>query len=211
MNKNYKKDSSELIYEDALNNSSSSHHHNAGGQNDSKTTTNQHDQERSNTNTNTTTTITITNNKSDQLNRSLGTSNKSANRAAGAHNPPSNVIHITHLTRPFTVNQLKELLVKYGSLKTNEKKQPSEPLFWIDAVKSHCYVAYETQSDAEQARQALHNITWPASNPKQLNVDFSSMDEINDIIENDGAASKPNNNKANTNGDSRDRKVTTIL
>lgn len=118
-----------------------------------------------------------------------------------AHNPPSNVIHIMHLTRPFTVNQLKELLLKYGTLKMNEKKQPSEPYFWIDSVKSHCYVAYESQSEAEQARQALHNITWPTSNPKQLSVDFSSMDDIVSIIETDG---KITNAKV-TNGDDRGR------
>lgn len=99
-----------------------------------------------------------------------------------------------HLTRPFTINQLKELLLKYGSLKSNEKKQPAEPLFWIDAVKSHCYVAYETQSDAEQARLALNNLTWPASNPKQLSVDFSSMDEIVDVIEHDGKVKTSSSN-----------------
>lgn len=104
-----------------------------------------------------------------------------------------------HLTRPFTINQLKELLLKYGSLKSNEKKQPAEPLFWIDAVKSHCYVAYDTQSDAEQARLALNNLTWPASNPKQLSVDFSSMDEIVDVIEHDGKVKI--NPSSSSNGD----------
>lgn len=41
-------------------------------------------------------------------------------------------IHVKNLTRPFTMPQLKELLNKYG--RTLDDK------FWIDNVKSHCYV-----------------------------------------------------------------------
>ena len=37
-----------------------------------------------------------------------------------------------NLVRPFTLNQLKELLGKHGSL--------AEDGFWIDKIKSHCYV-----------------------------------------------------------------------
>lgn len=157
------------------------------------------DQERSNNN-----------NKSEQLNRS-GKLIAASGRSSLHHHPPSNVIHIMHLTRPFTVNQLKELLQKYGTFKINEKKEPREPYFWIDAVKSHCYVAYESQAEAEQARQALHNINWPASNPKQLSVDFSSMDDIVSIIESDGKVTV-SGKAAATNGDEnrgrdKDRKV----
>lgn len=99
--------------------------------------------------------------------------------------PPSNVLHITNLTRPFTVNQLKELLTKYGHLLEikREDKLPSatsteQHYFWINSVKSHCYVAFENESDARTARDALDNLTWPQSNPKQLKAEFSSMDDL---------------------------------
>lgn len=46
--------------------------------------------------------------------------------------PVSNIIHIRNLTRPFTLNQLKELLKRTGSL--------VEESFWIDNIKSHCIV-----------------------------------------------------------------------
>lgn len=171
-----RQESSELIYEDALNSSS--------GQNQPEPSSNipqlgkNNDQDRS---------------TSNQLNRSFGTRAKTGQ--------PSNVVFINNLTRPFTVNQLKELLGKYGTLKSNPNKQPAEPYFWIDAVKSHCYVAYETEAEAESALKALDSITWPASNPKQLSVVFSSMDEIVSVIENDGH--KPVNKT--TNGDDRGR------
>lgn len=47
--------------------------------------------------------------------------------------PVSNIIHIRNLTRPFTLNQLKELLKRTGSL--------VEESFWIDNIKSHCIVS----------------------------------------------------------------------
>ena len=49
-----------------------------------------------------------------------------------ARNPESKALHVKNLVRPFTLNQLKELLGKYGLLTNNG--------FWIDKIKSHCYV-----------------------------------------------------------------------
>lgn len=175
------KESNELIYEDALNTS-----HNTSADIPSK-----HDQERS---------------------LSAKTTPKLVHGPPTRVQPsssfgPSNVVFITNLTRPFTVNQLKEMLSKYGTFKIKPGAK-QEPYFWIDAVKSHCYVAYETEAEAEKAIGALNNVTWPASNPKKLNVGYSSMDEIMSVIENDGAA--PAKIRPTTNGDDRvksDRKV----
>lgn len=49
-----------------------------------------------------------------------------------ARNPESEVLHVKNLVRPFTLNQLKELLSEHGAL--------AEDGFWIDKIKSHCYV-----------------------------------------------------------------------
>ena len=46
---------------------------------------------------------------------------------------PSHVLHIQHLTRPFTNQQLEELLGEEGSL--------VERAFWTDKRKSFCYAA----------------------------------------------------------------------
>jgi len=52
--------------------------------------------------------------------------------------PPSNVVHVTGLVRPYTVGQLKELLGRTGKL--------IDGGFWIDSIKSHCYVVVCTKS-----------------------------------------------------------------
>lgn len=49
----------------------------------------------------------------------------------------TNILYITNLVRPFTVLQLKGLLARTGKIVENG--------FWIDKIKSKCYVKYETE------------------------------------------------------------------
>jgi hypothetical protein len=46
--------------------------------------------------------------------------------------PPSRIVYIRGLTRPFTLPLLKELLSRYGTLVDRE--------FWLDKIKSQCFV-----------------------------------------------------------------------
>jgi len=74
-------------------------------------------------------------------------------------------IHVQHLVRPYTINQLKALLQRSGTIAENG--------FWIDNIKSHCYVKFTDSAGAAATRQALHGLKWPSGNPKNLNVDFA--------------------------------------
>lgn len=49
----------------------------------------------------------------------------------------SNILYITNLVRPFTILQLKGLLARTGKLVENG--------FWMDKIKSKCFVKYETE------------------------------------------------------------------
>ncbi|XP_062239651.1 apoptotic chromatin condensation inducer 1b [Platichthys flesus] len=95
-------------------------------------------------------------------------------RAARQPSPPrgkiSNIIHVTNLVRPFTLGQLKELLNQTGTL--------VEEGFWIDKIKSHCFVTYATAEEAVSTRSAIHGVKWPSSNPKVLSVDFCEQDQL---------------------------------
>ncbi|XP_071442869.1 apoptotic chromatin condensation inducer in the nucleus-like isoform X2 [Hetaerina americana] len=86
--------------------------------------------------------------------------------------PPSNVLYLSNLVRPFTVQQLKELLARTGTV--------VEDGFWIDRIKSMCLVQYETEEQARETRHALHGVRWPISNPKRLWVDFSTKDKLDE-------------------------------
>jgi hypothetical protein len=52
--------------------------------------------------------------------------------ATEALEPPSRIVYIRGLTRPFTLPLLKELLSRYGTLVDGE--------FWLDKIKSQCFV-----------------------------------------------------------------------
>lgn len=54
-----------------------------------------------------------------------------------AKHTPCNILYITNLVRPFTVLQLKSLLQRTGKI--------AEDGFWIDKIKSKCFVKYETE------------------------------------------------------------------
>nr|XP_057924233.1 apoptotic chromatin condensation inducer in the nucleus [Doryrhamphus excisus] len=94
----------------------------------------------------------------------------------------SNIVHVSNLVRPFTLGQLKELLGRTGTL--------VEDGFWIDKIKSHCYVTYSSSEEAVATREALHGVKWPQSNPKVLSVDFCQQDEL-DFHKALGTADKP--------------------
>jgi hypothetical protein len=49
-----------------------------------------------------------------------------------AQQPRSSVLNVSNLVRPFTINQLKELLARTGHLIDGK--------FWIDRVKSSCLI-----------------------------------------------------------------------
>ncbi|XP_014672713.1 PREDICTED: apoptotic chromatin condensation inducer in the nucleus-like isoform X2 [Priapulus caudatus] len=87
-----------------------------------------------------------------------------------SRNPPSTLVHIRNLVRPFTLNQLKELLGRSGKLVDSS--------FWIDKIKSHCFAEFETVDEAMALRADLHGVKWPSSNPKVIRVDFTEPAEL---------------------------------
>lgn len=80
----------------------------------------------------------------------------------------TNFLLITNLTRPFTVNALKEMLKRTGIIQD----------FWIDRIKSTCCVKFDTTDQASETRMALNGVAWPAGNPKALKVCFTQEEEM---------------------------------
>lgn len=101
-------------------------------------------------------------------------SNAVARPPSPARHHSSNILYITNLVRPFTVLQLKGLLARTGKIVDNG--------FWIDKIKSKCFVKYENEDEAVETRHALHGVRWPVSNPKCLNVDFGTESAMEKAI-----------------------------
>ena len=81
-------------------------------------------------------------------------------------NPPSNVIHITNLHRPFHEKQFKEFI---GTDFAN---------FWLNDIKSECLVRFPSVEDAVACRERLFNKTFPIDSPHALHIDFSNEGEF---------------------------------
>ncbi|KRZ69617.1 Apoptotic chromatin condensation inducer in the nucleus, partial [Trichinella papuae] len=86
----------------------------------------------------------------------------------------SPVIYVRCLTRPYAIPALHNILGSFGSY--------SKKNFWINNIKSSCLVKYDDIESAVKARDALHNVRWPASNPKTLHVDFSTTEELESLL-----------------------------
>ncbi|KAL5751648.1 hypothetical protein ACOSP7_021831 [Xanthoceras sorbifolium] len=67
---------------------------------------------------------------------------------------PTNSLRIDHFVRPFTLKAVQELLGKTGTFSN----------FWMDHIKTHCYVTYSSVEEAIETRNALYNIQWPPNN-----------------------------------------------
>lgn len=91
-----------------------------------------------------------------------------------AKNPVSSVLFVTGLVRPYTLPQLKKLLSANGTI--------DEEKFWIDKIKSKCYVVFSTNEEAVKTREALHHLKWPQSSPKSLSVEFATLEDIDRCI-----------------------------
>jgi len=79
-------------------------------------------------------------------------------------------LFISGLVRPYTINQLKNLLGKTGTIAENG--------FWINNIKSFCYVKMSTEDEIKATVESLHGKTWPTGSPKTLHVEYA----LNEVV-----------------------------
>ncbi|KAK0425178.1 hypothetical protein QR680_009073 [Steinernema hermaphroditum] len=96
---------------------------------------------------------------------------KRSREVSPARHRASNVIHISGLTRPLNNRQFFTLLSQFGDF-------DKETDFWMNNIKTDCFVQYKSVAEAALARYRLHYIQWPSENKKGLRVDFSTCDEL---------------------------------
>ncbi|KAH9295254.1 hypothetical protein KI387_038842, partial [Taxus chinensis] len=87
--------------------------------------------------------------------------------------PPTNSLRIDKFLRPFTLKAVRELLANTGTVTS----------FWMDHIKTHCYVTYSSIEEAIATRNALYNLQWPRNGGRQLIAEHVSSDEVKDKVE----------------------------
>ncbi|KAF7042743.1 hypothetical protein CFC21_052254 [Triticum aestivum] len=109
------------------------------------------------------------------LKRSLGRSDSTASGDSPKERivPPSQKsattsLRIDRFVRPFTLRAVQELLGKTGSVCS----------FWMDHIKTHCYVTFSSVEEATATRDAVYNLQWPPNNGNYLLAEFVDPQEV---------------------------------
>lgn len=71
-------------------------------------------------------------------------------------------LHITNFLRPFTLQAARSMIESFC--------KPS--FFWMDSIKSQCYVTVATAEEADKLYEALNDLIWPEETGKKLKVSF---------------------------------------
>ncbi|KAG0467530.1 hypothetical protein HPP92_018493 [Vanilla planifolia] len=82
-------------------------------------------------------------------------------------------LRIDNFVRPFTLKAVQELLAKTGTLCD----------FWMDHIKTHCYVTYSSAEEATETRNAVYNLRWPPNGDRLLVAEFVDPREVKVRVE----------------------------
>ncbi|KAF7834249.1 Apoptotic chromatin condensation inducer in the nucleus [Senna tora] len=120
-----------------------------------------------------TTPATTPKNESIALKRNFSRSDSSASDDAPRIVPPSQrspttSLRIDRFLRPFTLKQVQELLGKTGKVNS----------FWMDHIKTHCYVTYSSVEEATETRNAVYNLQWPPNGGRHLIAEYVDPQEV---------------------------------
>ncbi|KAG7619012.1 putative transcription regulator SAP family [Arabidopsis thaliana] len=86
---------------------------------------------------------------------------------------PTNSLRIDRFLRPFTLKAVQELLGKTGNVTS----------FWMDHIKTHCYVSYPSVEEAAATREAVYNLQWPPNGGRHLIAEFVRAEEVKEKLE----------------------------
>ncbi|KAK6258929.1 hypothetical protein SCA6_013403 [Theobroma cacao] len=82
--------------------------------------------------------------------------------------PLTTSLRIDRFLRPFTLKAVQELLGKTGTVTS----------FWMDHIKTHCFVTYSSVEEAIETRNAIYNLQWPPNGGRLLVADFVDPQEV---------------------------------
>ncbi|KAI4310689.1 hypothetical protein MLD38_035647 [Melastoma candidum] len=90
-----------------------------------------------------------------------------------SQNPATNSLRIDQFLRPFTLKAVQELLGKTGIVTS----------FWMDNIKTHCYVTYSSVEEAVGTRNAVYNLQWPPYGGRLLVAEFVDPQEVKEKVD----------------------------
>ncbi|RKP27116.1 hypothetical protein SYNPS1DRAFT_27222 [Syncephalis pseudoplumigaleata] len=85
---------------------------------------------------------------------------------------------VWHFVRPFTLPQAKELFEQYGAVER----------FWMDKLRSRCYVTFALAKDAATAAEGIDGLLFPEPHGKRLEAVLLTQSRASELLEREQAA-----------------------
>ncbi|EHK20340.1 uncharacterized protein TRIVIDRAFT_224059 [Trichoderma virens Gv29-8] len=104
---------------------------------------------------------------------------------------PTTAIYISNLMRPLRPDDLQNHLVSLAATHDSNKGKDAIARFYLDQIRTHAFVAFDSVATAQRVRTALHDTVWPnESNRKALSVDFIPPERVDEWIETEEAGGR---------------------
>ncbi|KAH8430488.1 SAP domain protein [Aspergillus melleus] len=101
-----------------------------------------------------------------------------------AKHAATSALYVDGLMRPLQPNALKSHLLTLASPPGGSQDPDMITDFYLDSIKTHCFVSFVSVSAASRVRAALHNTVWPNErNRKTLFVDFIPENKLQEWID----------------------------
>ncbi|KAL7422383.1 hypothetical protein Q5752_003029 [Cryptotrichosporon argae] len=101
--------------------------------------------------------------------------------------PPTSVLYVSNLKRPYTLPALHEHISALALLADRTFaapfSAPSTPGLWVDGVKSHAYALFDSVGAATAAATALDGAVWPEGTGAPLAVQFVEPRELARLVD----------------------------
>ena len=98
------------------------------------------------------------------------TNNTAITADTAAHNS-TKIVHVTHLTRPFTLAEFKQVLGQFGEIQD----------LWLDSLKSQSFVTFVDCESAAVCVSGLNGKQFPEQMGKQLVVEMVTTEKMEKI------------------------------
>lgn len=106
-----------------------------------------------------------------------------------ALHPATAALYIDGLMRPLQPTALKNHIISLASAPDAPPNTDAVVEFFLDSIKTHCFVSFSNVAAASRVRSALHGKTWPNErNRKKLRVDFIPDQQIQEWIHTEEAS-----------------------
>ncbi|KAI9897055.1 hypothetical protein N3K66_008077 [Trichothecium roseum] len=126
--------------------------------------------------------------------------------------PATPALYISNLMRPLREDDMKMHLNDLATSPGISAYDDTITTFFLDPVRTHCFVVFASTTAASRARSQLHDVVWPnESNRKPLWVDFVPPEEVPGWIEKEESAGRAGPRYEVVYRDNPDGSVTAVL